>query len=66
VRGESDDGGIRKLLVDCLGGFEALGRVRRRHANVDDHEVRPTIAYQLDQVGRVPGLTHHLETGTLQ
>ena len=66
VRGESDDGGIRKLLADRLGGFEALGRVRGRHANVDDHEVRPKLAHQVDQLGRVPALTHHLETGTLE
>ena len=66
VRGESDDGDVRKLLADRLGGFEALGRVRGRHANVDDHEVRPKLAHQLDQLGRVPGLTHHLETGTLE
>ena len=66
VRGESDDGGIRKLLADRLGGFEALGRVRGRHANVDDHEVGPKLAHQVDQLGRVPGLTHDLETGTLE
>ena len=66
VRGESDDGGIRKLLADRFCGFEALGRVRGRHANIDDHEVGPKLAHQVDQLGRVPGLTHHLETGALE
>jgi signal transduction histidine kinase len=64
VRGESDDGGIRKLFADRLGSFETL--VRGRHANVDDHEVGPKLAHQVDQLGRVPGLTHNLETRTLE
>jgi len=40
--------------------------VRGRHANVDDHEVGPKLAHQVDQLGRVPALTRHLETGTLE
>ncbi len=66
VRGESDDGRIRKLAADRLGGFEALVRVGRRHANVDDHEIGPKLAHQVDQLRRVPALTHHLEPGTLK
>jgi hypothetical protein len=40
--------------------------VRRRHTDVDDHQVGPKLADQVEQLGRVPGLTHHLETGTLE
>ena len=66
VRGKSDDRDIRKLLADPLPGLKTLSRVRGRHANVDDHEFGPKLAYQLDQLGGVPRLTHHLETGTLE
>src|SRR6185312_2831954 len=66
VRGECDDGGIWKLLADRLCSLEPLGRVRGRHANVDDHEVGPKLAHHLDQLGRVPALTLHLETGALE
>ena len=66
VGGQRDDGGVGKLLAYRLGSFETLARVRGRHADVDDHEVGPELTDQREQLRGVPGLTHHVETGTLE
>ena len=64
VCGQRDDGRLGKLLAYRLGGFEALGCVRGRHADVDDHEIRPKLAHELEQLGGVARLTDDLEPGS--
>ena len=63
---EDDDAGLRELLADRVRRLEALGRVRRRHPNVDDHELGLVLAHELEKLSRVTSLTDDLETGPLE
>jgi hypothetical protein len=40
--------------------------MRRRHSNVDDHELGLVLAHQPEEVIRVAGLTDYLELGPLE
>ena len=42
--------------------FQALGGVRRRHADVDDRDIRPVARDEVEQPGDVAGLADHLES----
>ena len=66
MRGKHEDRGLRHLLADHASGFETLARVTWRHPDVDDREVGPTRANELDQLGGVAALAHDVEAGTLE
>ena len=55
-----------QLLADRARGVEALGGVRRRHADVDDREVRLVLATSATQLVGVAGLADDLEAGSLE
>ena len=40
--------------------------MRRRHPNIDHHELRLAVTNQGEQLRRIGGLAHHLETRPLQ
>ena len=63
---EDEDAGFRKLLADRVRCLEPLGRMRRRHPNVDDHELRLVLAHELEQLVRVARLADDLEVGPLE
>src|SRR5205823_12957195 len=63
---EKDDAGPRKLRADLAGGVEALCRVVRRHADVDNRQLGPLLADQADQLGAVIRLSDDFEAGVLQ
>ena len=56
----------RQLLADRARRVEALGRVRRRHADVDDGELRPLLAHERDELVAVAGLADDLEAEPLE
>jgi hypothetical protein len=47
-------------------GLETLGRVGRRHPDVDDDELGPVLPDELDQLMRVPALSYDLEARALE
>ncbi len=56
VRGQNEDRDLRELDADRPRGLETLGRMGRRHTNVDDRDVRSLPAHELDQtvgIGRL-------------
>src|SRR5581483_9868559 len=61
VRREHHDSGAGILGSDDAGSVEPFGGVAWWHANVDEHEVGAAFARELDQLGAIAGLTHHLE-----
>ena len=54
------------LLADLLRGLEPLVRVRRRHPDVDDGDVRGVAPHLQHQLVRVAGLTHDVEARLLE
>ena len=54
------------LLPDLLGGAQALVGVRRRHADVDDRDVRLVRAHLQHQLVGVPRLADDLEAAVLE
>jgi len=66
MRRQHQDGGLGPLLTDRLRGVQALGRVRRRHADVDHDEVGEEPPDQFQQLGGVTGPAQDLEVGALQ
>ena len=66
MRGEDEDADLRKLLADRAGRVEPLGRVRRRHADVDDDELGLLLAHERRAARRVAGLADDLEAGPLE
>ena len=53
VLGQDENAHLRKLALELDGGLQALGRVRRRHPNVDDDGVGPVDAHGCLQSGGV-------------
>jgi hypothetical protein len=66
VRCEHDDRHVRKLFADRRGRLKPLVRVRWRHPNIHDRKVRLLLANVLDQLRRIPALTHNVEAGPLE
>ena len=64
--GEDQDAGFGKLLADHASGVQAFDGVRGGHPDVDDDDVRDVLPNQGGELGRVPGLTHHLVAGAFQ
>ena len=56
VRREDEDAHLRELLTDHARRFEALGRVRRRHPDVDEDQVRRLLANKREELRAVSGL----------
>ena len=54
------------LLADLLRRAQALVRVRRRHADVDERDVRRVGAHLQHQLVRVPRLADDLEAAVLE
>src|SRR6266511_2980355 len=54
------------LLADLLRGLQSLVRVRRRHADVDDRDVRPVRAHLEQELLAVARLTDDLEASLLE
>jgi hypothetical protein len=61
MRGQDEDGDLRQFLVNHPRCLEPLGRVSRRHADVDDRDIRNLVSDKLDQALRVRRLTDDLE-----
>jgi hypothetical protein len=55
-----------KLLADRLRRRETLGGVRRRHPNVDDHELRFVLTDEIEKLRRIARLTDDLEIRPLE
>ena len=66
VRRQHQDAGARKLGADHARGLEPLGLMVRRHADVDDYEVRLVLAHQLEQRGSVACLPDHRRSPTVR
>ena len=66
VRREDDDRRLGQLLPDRTRRVEALGRVRRRHADVDDGEIGTLLANQGEQLVAVARLPDDLEAEPLE
>ena len=60
VLGEHEHADLGVELTDALCGDDALVRVRRRHADVDDRAVGLLRCDRTHQAVDVSGLTHHL------
>ncbi len=60
---EDEDRDGRMVRPDPAGRLEALGRVGRRHPDVDDREVRALAIDEGQQAGHVIGLADDLEAG---
>src|SRR4030095_2471381 len=61
VLGEDEHTGVRKALADLPRRSQALIRVRRWHADVDDRDLRLVHADVAQQILGVPGLRDDLE-----
>ena len=57
VRGQDEDRDLRQLLADRPRRLEPFGRMGRRHADVDDRDVRLLLPHELDQALGVARLT---------
>ena len=57
VRGQDEDRDLRQLFADRPRRLEPLGRMGRRHADVDDRNVRLLLPHELDQAVGVARLT---------
>ena len=66
VRRQDEDADVRVLGADRPRGVEALRRVRRRHPDVDEHEVGRRLADESQQLRRVPRLPDHGEARALE
>ena len=58
---EDEDGDVGQLRADRARSLEALGRVRRRHTDVDDRKIGLVQAHEGKEVIPVTGLTDDLE-----
>ncbi len=58
---EDEDGDVGQLRADRARSLEALGRVRRRHADVDDRKIGLVQAHEGEEVISVTGLTDDIE-----
>jgi hypothetical protein len=56
---KDDDRRLGELRANDARRFEAFGGVRRRHPDVDDREVWPMTADEVDELRRGLALTHH-------
>jgi len=63
---EDDHADLRKLLLDGVRRDEAFGRVRRRHPDVDEREVRMVLADEGEELRGVAGLADDDEVGALE
>src|SRR5262249_20593542 len=63
---EDQDRRARKLPADDAGGLEALGRMSRRHSDIDDREIRLMLANEPHELGSVPGLPDDFVARLLQ
>jgi len=66
VSREDEDADLREFFADRVRGIEPFGGVRRRHADVDDHQIRLVLSHELDQRVSVAGLADDLEVGSLE
>ena len=66
MRREHEDARLRKLVADRLCRYEAFGRVRGRHPNVDDDKLGLVLANEGKEFVRVAGLADHLKTRPLE
>jgi hypothetical protein len=64
--GENEDRRLRKLLADLVGGIQTLGRVARRHSDVDDRQLGPVFANERNQLGGIVALARDFKAGTLE
>ena len=63
---EDEDARLGKRLADRPRRLETLSRMSRRHSDVDEHQVGPVLADQVEQLHPVAGLPYHLELGALE
>ena len=49
-----------------MGGVEPLGGVRRRHSDVDDHQIGLVLMRELDELAPVARLADDLEVESLE
>src|SRR6185369_2108995 len=63
---QDEDARLRELGPDNPRCLQALGRVARRHPDIDDSQVGLALAHQLDDLGGGARLAHELEAGVLQ
>ena len=63
---QHQDRDVGQLLADNPGGVQAFGGVCGRHPDVHDDQIRPVIANQRQQLGRVSGPPDDLEAGFSQ
>jgi hypothetical protein len=63
---EDENAGLRKLVADGVRRLEPLRGVCRGHPDVHDRQFRLVLAYELDQLVRVPRLADYLEVRSLE
>jgi hypothetical protein len=61
VRGQHEDTDLRALAPQLQRRVQALGRVRRRHADVQHDHLGLQVAYEHPQLGDIAGLPGDLE-----
>ncbi len=66
VRRQDENGRLRRLIADRTGRSEAFCRVRRRHSNVDDREVRLVLANELEELLGIATLADHVEACSIE
>ena len=66
VRRKEQDRGLRKFLADQVRGLEALRPMIRRHADVDDGQIRSVLLNEPDQLRPVAGLADDLVPALLE
>jgi CheY-like chemotaxis protein len=64
--GQHDDCRVREVLANGRRGIEPFRRVRGRHPNVDDRELRIELVDELDRLGPGPGLADYFEARALE
>ena len=63
---QHEDPYVRKLLANGTGGLEAFRGVTRRHPDVDEDELGPRLADELDRPYRVASLADDLKARSLE
>jgi len=66
VLGEEQDRDLGVPFSDQRGGLEPFGRVRRRHADVRDSNVRPLLLDEREQLWAIAGATHNLMSRSVE
>ena len=64
--GEDEDPGFRELVTNLVRCIETFRRARRRHPDVDDHELGPLLAHELQELVPVACLADNLEAGPVE